>query len=68
MKSSEEVGYGNMHQNRELDIVENKRLVCLLDLTVVFGVKTIAKLTPIFKLQEKSKTGRAKLPVCTLSP
>ena len=33
-------------------IVENIRLVRLLDLTADFGVKTNAKLTPIFKLQE----------------
>ena len=42
---------------REFVIVENKRLVCLLDLTADFGVKTNAKLTPIFELREKSKTG-----------
>ena len=33
----------------------------LLDLTADFGVKINAKLTPIFKLQEKSKTGCSKL-------
>ena len=42
---------------REFVIVENIRLVCLLDLTADFGVKTNAKLTPIFELREKSKTG-----------
>ena len=35
---------------------ENIRLVRQLDLTADFGVKTITKLTPIFKLREKSKT------------
>ena len=39
-------------------ILKNSRLVCLLDLTADFGVKTNAKLTPIFKLREReSKTG-----------
>ena len=42
---------------REIVIYENIRLVCLLDLTADFGVKTNAKLMPIFKLREKSKTG-----------
>ena len=41
----------------EVVIVENIRLVRLLDLTPDFGVKTNAKLTPVFKLREKSKTG-----------
>ena len=41
--------------SREIEIEEN--LVRLLDLTADFGVKTNAKLTPIFKLREKSKTG-----------
>ena len=40
---------------REIVIVENKRLVHLLDLTTDFRVKTNAKLTPISKLREKSK-------------
>ena len=47
---------------REFVIVENTRLICLLDLTVNFGVKTKAKLT-IF-----SCVGRAQLvfrAVCT---
>ena len=42
---------------KEIVIVENIRLVRLLDLTADFGVKTNAKLTPIFKLREKSNTG-----------
>ena len=42
---------------KEIVIVENIRLVRLLDLTADFGVKTNAKLTPIFKLREKRKTG-----------
>ena len=43
---------------REIVIVENISLVRLLDLTADFiGFKTNAKLTPIFKLREKSKTG-----------
>ena len=41
---------------RDIVIVENIRLVRLLDLTADFGVKTYAKLTPIFKLRKKSKT------------
>ena len=47
---------------REFVIVKNTRSICLLDLTVNFGVKTKAKLT-IF-----SCVGRAKLvfrAVCT---
>ena len=31
--------------SREFEIVENIRLICLLDLTADFGVKTNAKLT-----------------------
>ena len=46
-----------MVETREIEGVENIRLVRLLDLTAVFGVKTNAKLTPIFKLRKKSKTG-----------
>ena len=42
---------------RDIVIVENIRLVRLLALTADFGVKTNAKLTPIFKLRER----RAKL-------
>ena len=38
-------------------VIENLRLVCLPDLTADFGVKTHAKLTPIFKLRNQSKTG-----------
>ena len=44
-------------QPKEFVIVENIRLVRLLDLTADFGVKKNAKLTPIFKLREKVKTG-----------
>ena len=41
---------------REIVIVENLRLVRLLDLTTDFGVlKANAKLTPILKLREKNK-------------
>ena len=36
---------------REFVIVENIRLVCLLELTADFGVKTNAKLTPNCQLQ-----------------
>ena len=42
---------------REFEVVKNIRLVCLLDLTMDFGVKINTKLTSIFKLREKSKTG-----------
>ena len=45
---------------KEIVIVENIRLVRLLDLTADFGVKTNAILTPIFKLREKSNTGIQK--------
>ena len=38
----------------EVVIVENIRLVRLLDLTADFGVKTNAKLTPICQLHGKS--------------
>ena len=34
-------------RSREIVIVENIRLVCLLDLTADFKVKTNTKLTPI---------------------
>ena len=40
---------------REIVIVENIRLVRLLDLTADFGVKTSAKLTTMLKLREKRK-------------
>ena len=51
-------------------IVENIRLVCLIYLTADFGVKkTNAKLTTIFKLREKSKTGFQSCPyTVTLTP
>ena len=42
---------------REFVIEENIHLLCLLDLTAVFGVKTNAKLTPNCQLRDKSKTG-----------
>ena len=56
-------------KNREIVVVENIRLVGLLDLTSVFGVENNAQLTPIFKLQEKSKTGiQSCLYTVTLTP
>ena len=42
---------------REYVIVENIRLVCLLELTADFGVKTNAKLTSICQLRYKRKSG-----------
>ena len=42
---------------REIVTVENIGLVRLLDITAGSGVKTNTKLTQIFKLREKSKTG-----------
>ena len=42
---------------REFLIVENIHLVCLLDITADFGVKTNAKLTPNCQLHNQSKTG-----------
>ena len=42
---------------RGIVTVENIGLVRLLDLTAGSGVKTNTKLTQIFKLREKSKTG-----------
>ena len=54
---------------REIVTVENRRSVRLLDLTADFGVKTNAKLTPIFMLQEKRKTGiQSCLYTVTLTP
>ena len=44
-------------ESREFLIVENIRLVCRIDLTADFGVKTNAKFTPNCKLREKSKIG-----------
>ena len=44
-------------ESREFLIVENIRLVCRIDLTADFGVKTNAKFTPKYKLREKSKIG-----------
>ena len=46
-----------MKMTREFVIVENKRQVCLLNLTADTGVETNAKLTPICQLRGKSKTG-----------
>ena len=43
--------------SREIAIVEHIRLGHLLDYTVEFRVETSAKLTLIFKLRVKSKTG-----------
>ena len=51
--------------SREFIIVENICLVCLLDLTADFEVKTNARLTPIFKLREKTETG---IQTATLTP
>ena len=48
---------------REFVIVENKRLICLLDFTADFGDKTNAKLTPDCQLREKSKTVYSELSV-----
>ena len=42
---------------REIVTVENIGLVRLLDITAGSGVKTNTKLTQIFKLRKKSKTG-----------
>ena len=53
-------------ESGEIIIVENIRLVHLLDLTADFRIKTNAKLTPIIKLREKNKTGICKVViVCT---
>ena len=50
-------------------IVENVRLVCLLDLTADFGVNTNTKLTPNCQLTEKSKTGiQSCMNTLTLTP
>ena len=40
--------------DREIVTYENIRLVCLLDLSAVFVVKTNADLTPISKLRDRS--------------
>ena len=57
---------------REIVIVENIRLVRLLTancLLADFGVKTNAKLLPIFKLREKNKTGiQSCLYTVTMTP
>ena len=54
---------------REFEVVKNIRLVCLLDLTMDFGVKINTKLTSIFKLREKSKTGiQLSVHAVTLTP
>ena len=45
---------GERGESREIFIIENIRLVFLLDLTADVGFKTNAKLTPIFMLREKS--------------
>ena len=41
---------------REFVMVENKRLVCLPDLTADFGVTTIRKVTHQISAEIKSKT------------
>ena len=48
---------GEVIHLRDIVIVENIRLVRRLALTADFGVKTNAKLTQIFQLRERSKTG-----------
>ena len=54
---------------RKIVIVENIRLGRLLDLTADFGAQTNAKLTPIFKLGEKSKKSiRSCMYTVTLTP
>ena len=54
---------------REFLILENICLICLLDLPADFVVKTTAKLKPIFKLREQSKTGiQSCLYTVTLTP
>ena len=54
---------------REVVLVENIRLVRLLDLTADYEVKTNAKLTLNFKLREKSKPGfQSCLYTVTLTP
>ena len=47
-------------KSREIVIAENIDLVRLLDLSADFGDKRNAKMTPIFKLREKSNTGIQK--------
>ena len=51
---------------RESVIVENIRLVCLLELTADFGVKTNAKLTSICQLRDKRKSGNIQSCLFTL--
>ena len=46
-----------MKMTREFVIVENKRQVCLLNLTADTGVETNAELTPICQLRVKNNTG-----------
>ena len=54
---------------REIVTVENIGLVRLLDITAGSGVKTNTKLTQIFKLREKNKTGiQSCLYAVTLTP
>ena len=47
--------------NKEILKVENIRLVRLLELAADFGVKTNAKLTPIFKTEPKTEKGYISL-------
>ena len=56
-------------ESSEIVNVENIRLISLLEITADFGVKTNAKLTLIFKLEMKSKTGNQScLYTVTLNP
>ena len=61
-----------MEKVREILILENIHMyvvVSQLDLPVDFGVKTNAKMTPMCKLREKSKTGsQSCLYAVTLTP
>ena len=50
---------------RDIVIVENIRLVRLLDLTADFGVKINAKLTPLFDEQRKKRAKLVFKAVCT---
>ena len=52
-----------MGQIREFVIAENIRLVCLLDLTADFGVKSNAKLTPDFPAAREEHNWYSELSV-----
>ena len=45
------------YMTKEFVIVQNIRRVCLLDISADFGVKTNAKLTPIFSCVGRAKNG-----------